>query len=89
MAIKRPVCVVIRASGIPPAIALAFPVPNMDMMSNVAIIPVTVPKSPRRGAMPRAFPGWIKIFQGAEFHLTNNVWLLSEYMRNPVSSPFL
>ena len=50
MATSKPVCVVINASEMPPAMALAFPVPNTANTSKVAIMPVTVPSKPSSGA---------------------------------------
>ena len=46
----RPRTVVIKAVEIPPAISFGSPVPKRVIDWNVAIIPVTVPSRPSRGA---------------------------------------
>ena len=45
-----PNIVVTRACEIPPAINLGSPVPNSVIAWNVSIIPITVPRSPNKGA---------------------------------------
>ena len=50
MATIKPHLVVIRASEIPEDRFRASPVPTMLMSLKVLIIPVTVPRSPTRGA---------------------------------------
>jgi len=50
IATASPNTVVTRASEIPPERSFGSPVPYSVMTSKVAIIPVTVPSSPRRGA---------------------------------------
>ena len=47
--IKSPVIVGSVALAIPEAIALAFPVPVIAMISKTSIIPVTVPSKPNNG----------------------------------------
>jgi len=46
----NPNIVVTRAWEIPPAICLGSPVPNNVIAWNVSIIPITVPRSPNKGA---------------------------------------
>ena len=46
---NKPVIVGNVALAMPEAIALAFPVPVIAMISKTSIIPVTVPSKPRRG----------------------------------------
>ncbi len=50
MATIKPVWVVISATEIPAAMALALPVPNTVITSKVCIMPTTVPSSPSKGA---------------------------------------
>ena len=50
IATTRPKTVVTRAWEIPPAIIFGSPVPNKVICWKVTIIPVTVPKSPAKGA---------------------------------------
>ena len=50
MATKRPHCVVISASEMPPAMKRGSLVPNKVTILKVVIMPVTVPRSPRSGA---------------------------------------
>ena len=49
----KPNAVVINASQIPPARSLGFAAPaRSSMVINAVIIPVTVPRNPKRGAIP-------------------------------------
>ena len=50
MAAVKPNTVVTNACEIPPAINFGSPVPNNVIAWKVTIMPVTVPRSPRRGA---------------------------------------
>ena len=54
---NKPVIVGSVALAIPEAIARAFPVPVIAMISNTSIIPVTVPSNPSRGH--NAIKPWI------------------------------
>ena len=51
MATMSPAAVVNKASDIPPASALALPVPTVVICAKTSIIPTTVPKRPNSGAM--------------------------------------
>ena len=66
---KSPVIVGNVALAIPEAIALAFPVPVIAMISNTSIIPVTVPSKPNNGHS--AIKPWIvrRFLEDSEFKI--------------------
>ena len=62
MATMSPAAVVNKASDIPPASALALPVPTVVICAKTSIIPTTVPKRPNSGAMAATVPSELRYF---------------------------
>ena len=60
IATARPAAVVSNASEIPPASALALPVPWVVISVNTLIMPTTVPSSPISGVMAAMVPSALR-----------------------------
>ena len=73
---KSPVIVGNVALAIPEAIALAFPVPVIAMISNTSIIPVTVPSKPNNGHSAIKTLDCKKIFKDSEFKIEISLILI-------------